>query len=113
MVDFAELLLKAYELVKENKTVKEFFHNRFKAILVDEFQDTNTIQYNWLKEIASEISSITAVGDDDQSIYGWRGAKVENVSSFEASFKKAKIIRLEQNYRSTSCLLYTSPSPRD
>ena len=105
LVDFAELLLKAYELVKENKTVKEFFHNRFKAILVDEFQDTNTIQYNWLKEIASEISSITAVGDDDQSIYGWRGAKVENVSSFEASFKKAKIIRLEQNYRSTSVIL--------
>ena len=105
LVDFAELLLKAYELVKENKTVKEFFHNRFKAILVDEFQDTNTIQYNWLKEIASDISSITAVGDDDQSIYGWRGAKVENVSSFEASFKKAKIIRLEQNYRSTSVIL--------
>ena len=105
LVDFAELLLKAYELVRQNKTVKEFFHNRFKAILVDEFQDTNTIQYNWLKEIASDISSITAVGDDDQSIYGWRGAKVENISSFEASFKKAKIIRLEQNYRSTSVIL--------
>jgi DNA helicase-2/ATP-dependent DNA helicase PcrA len=105
LVDFAELLLKAYELVRQNKTVKEFFHNRFKAILVDEFQDTNTIQYNWLKEISSDISSITAVGDDDQSIYGWRGAKVENISSFEASFKKAKIIRLEQNYRSTSVIL--------
>ncbi len=105
LVDFAELLLKCYELVKESKSVKEFFHNRFKAILVDEFQDTNTIQYNWLKEIASDISSITAVGDDDQSIYGWRGAKVENISSFEASFKRAKIIRLEQNYRSTSVIL--------
>ncbi len=105
LVDFAELLLKCFELVKESKNVKEFFHNRFKAILVDEFQDTNTIQYNWLKEIASDICSITAVGDDDQSIYGWRGAKVENISSFEASFKKAKIIRLEQNYRSTSVIL--------
>ena len=105
LVDFAELLLKCYELVKESKSVKEFFHNRFKAILVDEFQDTNTIQYNWLKEIASDMSSITAVGDDDQSIYGWRGAKVENISSFEASFKKGKIIRLEQNYRSTSVIL--------
>ena len=105
LVDFAELLLMAYELVKNNKTVKEFFHNRFKAILVDEFQDTNTIQYNWLKEIASDTSSITAVGDDDQSIYGWRGAKVENISSFEESFKKSKIIRLEQNYRSTSVIL--------
>ena len=105
LVDFAELLLKAYELVKSNKTVKEFFHNRFKAVLVDEFQDTNTIQYNWLKEVASKASTITAVGDDDQSIYGWRGAKVENIASFEASFEKAKIIRLEQNYRSTSVIL--------
>ena len=105
LVDFAELLLKAYELVKINKTVKDFFHNRFKAVLVDEFQDTNTIQYNWLKEVASDVSTITAVGDDDQSIYGWRGAKVENIASFEASFEKAKIIRLEQNYRSTSVIL--------
>ena len=105
LVDFAELLLKAYELVKTNKTVKDFFHNRFKAVLVDEFQDTNTIQYNWLKEVASKASTITAVGDDDQSIYGWRGAKVENIASFEASFEKAKIIRLEQNYRSTSVIL--------
>ena len=105
LVDFAELLLKAYELVKSNKTVKDFFHNRFKAVLVDEFQDTNTIQYNWLKEVASKASTITAVGDDDQSIYGWRGAKVENIASFEASFEKAKIIRLEQNYRSTSVIL--------
>src|SRR6056300_441917 len=87
------------------KTVKGFFHNRFKAVLVDEFQDTNTIQYNWLKEVASEASTITAVGDDDQSIYGWRGAKVENIASFETSFEKAKIIRLEQNYRSTSVIL--------
>ena len=105
LVDFAELLLKAYELVKTNKTVKDFFHNRFKAVLVDEFQDTNTIQYNWLKEVASDVSTITAVGDDDQSIYGWRGAKVENIASFEASFDKAKIIRLEQNYRSPSVIL--------
>ena len=105
LVDFAELLLRAYELVQNNKIVKDFFHNRFKAVLVDEFQDTNTIQYNWLKEIASDAATITAVGDDDQSIYGWRGAKVENIASFESSFEGSKVIRLEQNYRSTSVIL--------
>lgn len=105
LVDFAELLLRSYELINTNKSVKEFFHNRFKAILVDEFQDTNTIQYNWLQEISSKSATITTVGDDDQSIYGWRGAKVENISSFESSFKGAKVIRLEQNYRSTSVIL--------
>ena len=85
--------------------MKSFFHARFKSILVDEFQDTNTIQYNWLLEIASEKASITAVGDDDQSIYGWRGAKVENVESFTKTFDTAEIIRLEQNYRSTNIIL--------
>ena len=76
LVDFGELLLRSFEVIRDNKSVRAFFHSRFKSILVDEFQDTNTIQYNWLLEIASDQTSITAVGDDDQSIYGWRGAKV-------------------------------------
>ena len=105
LVDFGELLLRSYEVIKENSLVKDFFHSRFKSILVDEFQDTNTIQYNWLLEIASAETSITAVGDDDQSIYGWRGAKVENVESFTKTFEDTEIVRLEQNYRSTNIIL--------
>jgi len=105
LVDFGELLLRAYEAVKNNERVREFFHTRFQSILVDEFQDTNTIQYQWLLEIASANTSITAVGDDDQSIYGWRGAKVENVDSFTKTFEDTEIIRLEQNYRSTNIIL--------
>ncbi len=105
LVDFGELLLRSYELIRDDASVKAFFHSRFKSILVDEFQDTNTIQYNWLLEIASAKTSITAVGDDDQSIYGWRGAKVENVDSFTKTFDKTEIVRLEQNYRSTNTIL--------
>ena len=105
LVDFGELLLKAYEVVKTNQLVRDFFHNRFQSILVDEFQDTNTIQYKWLLEITSDNTSITAVGDDDQSIYGWRGAKVENVDAFTKTFSDTEIIRLEQNYRSTNIIL--------
>ena len=105
LVDFGELLLRSYELIRDDASVKAFFHSRFKSILIDEFQDTNTIQYNWLLEIASAKKSITAVGDDDQSIYGWRGAKVENVDSFTKTFDKTEIVRLEQNYRSTNIIL--------
>ncbi|RCL35778.1 MAG: DNA helicase II [SAR86 cluster bacterium] len=105
LVDFGELLLKSYEVIKENELVKEFFHSRFKSVLVDEFQDTNTIQYKWLLEITSKNASITAVGDDDQSIYGWRGAKVENVDDFTKHFKDTEVIKLEQNYRSTNVIL--------
>jgi DNA helicase-2/ATP-dependent DNA helicase PcrA len=105
LVDFGELLLRSYELIRDDASVKAFFHSRFKSILIDEFQDTNTIQYNWLLEIASAKTSITAVGDDDQSIYGWRGAKVENVDSFTKTFDETEIVRLEQNYRSTNIIL--------
>ena len=110
MVDFGELLLKAYELVDGNQNVKDFFHNRFQSILVDEFQDTNTIQYKWLSAITSDQSHVTAVGDDDQSIYGWRGAKVENVSQFTEDFSDVEVIRLEQNYRSSGAILEAANS---
>ena len=105
LVDFAELLLKSYELIRDDAKVKKFFHSRFKHILIDEFQDTNKIQYKWLQEIASSQANITAVGDDDQSIYGWRGARVENIDAYKKSHDKSETIRLEQNYRSTSVIL--------
>ena len=105
LVDFGELLLKSYETLINSKAVKTFFQTRFKSVLIDEFQDTNTIQYKWLQEIASDKSYITAVGDDDQSIYGWRGAKVEHVNSFTEDFKNTEVVRLEQNYRSTNVIL--------
>ncbi|MDB4158348.1 DNA helicase II [Gammaproteobacteria bacterium] len=105
LVDFGELLLRSYEVIRDNPSVRTFFHSRFKSILVDEFQDTNTIQYNWLLEIASDQATIIAVGDDDQSIYGWRGAKVENVDSFIKTFDDTEVVRLEQNYRSTNIIL--------
>ena len=105
LVDFGELLLKSYETLINSKAVKTFFQTRFKSVLIDEFQDTNTIQYKWLQEIASDKSYVTAVGDDDQSIYGWRGAKVEHVNSFSEDFKDTEVVRLEQNYRSTNVIL--------
>ena len=105
LLDFGELLLKSYEVIKKNEVVRSYFHTRFKTVLIDEFQDTNSIQYKWLLEISSKDASITAVGDDDQSIYGWRGAKVENVATFTKTFKGSETIRLEQNYRSTNVIL--------
>ena len=110
LVDFAELLLKSYELLKSNKKVRDFFHRRFRHILIDEFQDTNVIQYAWLNEVASKEASITAVGDDDQSIYGWRGAKVGHLEDFKTKHKQNATIRLEQNYRSTSIILNAANS---
>ena len=105
LVDFGELLLKSYETIVNSSSVKTFFQTRFKSVLIDEFQDTNTIQYKWLQEIASNKTNVTAVGDDDQSIYGWRGAKVEHVNSFTEDFKDTEVVRLEQNYRSTNIIL--------
>ena len=105
LVDFGELLLKSYETIVNSSSVKNFFQTRFKSVLIDEFQDTNTIQYKWLQEIASNKTNVTAVGDDDQSIYGWRGAKVEHVNSFTEDFKDTEVVRLEQNYRSTNIIL--------
>ena len=105
LVDFGELLLKSYEVLISSKSVQTFFQTRFSSILIDEFQDTNTIQYKWLQQIASNETNVTAVGDDDQSIYGWRGAKVEHINSFSEDYKGTEIVRLEQNYRSTNTIL--------
>ena len=105
VIDFAELLLRALELWKNNPDVLQHYQQRFGHILVDEFQDTNAVQYAWLRLLAGDVSAVTAVGDDDQSIYGWRGAKVENILSYERDFADTKIVKLEQNYRSTSNIL--------
>jgi DNA helicase-2/ATP-dependent DNA helicase PcrA len=105
VIDFAELLLRALELWKHNPSVLEHYQQRFKHILVDEFQDTNAVQYAWLRLLAGKVSAVTAVGDDDQSIYGWRGAKVENILSYERDFPGTETVKLEQNYRSTSNIL--------
>jgi len=105
MVDFAELLLRAHELWLKNPDVLAHYQGRFRQILVDEFQDTNSIQYAWLRVLAGKQIPIVAVGDDDQSIYGWRGAEVGNILRFEKDFPGAKVVRLEQNYRSTAHIL--------
>jgi len=105
LVDFAELLLRSHELWLKNKSLLEHYQRRFKVILVDEFQDTNSIQYAWLRVLAGTESNICVVGDDDQSIYGWRGAKIENIQRFETDFAPVSVTRLEQNYRSTSTIL--------
>ncbi|MDW6091489.1 DNA helicase II [Vibrio rhizosphaerae] len=105
LVDFAEILLRTQELLRENQFIREHYQARFKHILVDEFQDTNNIQYAWLRLMAGPDCHVMIVGDDDQSIYGWRGAKVENIEKFAQEFPAVKTIRLEQNYRSTQTIL--------
>ena len=105
VIDFAELLLRALELWRNNPDVLQHYQQRFAHILVDEFQDTNAVQYAWLRLLAGDVSAVTAVGDDDQSIYGWRGAKVENILNYERDFADTEIVKLEQNYRSTSNIL--------
>ena len=105
VIDFAELLLRALELWKHNPEVLKHYQQRFGQILVDEFQDTNAVQYAWLRLLAGDQSCVTAVGDDDQSIYGWRGAKVENILSYERDFPGTETVKLEQNYRSSANIL--------
>ncbi len=105
LVDFGELLLRAHELLLNNTELLAHYQRRFPFILVDEFQDTNTIQYAWLRVLAGNSGYVSAVGDDDQSIYGWRGAKIENIQRFTDDFSQAQTIRLEQNYRSTGYIL--------
>ena len=111
VVDFAELLLRSLELLRDNPDLQQHYRSRFRHILVDEFQDTNALQYAWLRLLAGSVSGVEsqnpvfAVGDDDQSIYGWRGAKIENIRNFTKHFPPCETIRLEQNYRSTANIL--------
>ena len=105
LVDFAELLLRAHELWRDNPEVLAFYRRRFSHLLVDEFQDTNAIQYAWLRLLAGEDGIPFVVGDDDQSIYRWRGARVEHIHQFQRDFPGAAVVKLEQNYRSTATIL--------
>ena len=105
VVDFPELLLRSFELLRRNEILREHYSRRFRHILVDEFQDTNRLQYRWLKLLAGKSSFIFAVGDDDQSIYAFRGANVGNMADFERDFRVSKVVRLEQNYRSHGNIL--------
>lgn len=108
VIDFAELILRSYELFIKNPDILHHYQERFRHILVDEFQDTNTIQYAWLKLLSSGKNYLMIVGDDDQSIYGWRGARVKNIQDFIRDFPDNQVIRLEQNYRSTGVILAAS-----
>ena len=105
LVDFAELLLRAHELWLQHPQVLAHYQARYRHILVDEFQDTNSLQYAWLRVLAGATGKLFIVGDDDQSIYGWRGAKIENIRQFDQDFSNVKMVRLEQNYRSTNTIL--------
>jgi DNA helicase-2/ATP-dependent DNA helicase PcrA len=105
LVDFAELLLRSHELWLNDEALLAHYRERYRHLLIDEFQDTNTVQYAWLRMLAGTSGQMFVVGDDDQAIYGWRGARVENVQHFLRDFPSAKTIRLEQNYRSTGTIL--------
>ena len=104
-VDFGDLLLYCNQLLINNVDILAYYQNKFQYILIDEYQDTNAVQYVWARMLASQHKNICCVGDDDQSIYSWRGAEVKNILRFEKDFPKAKIIKLEQNYRSTAHIL--------
>lgn len=105
LIDFSELLLRAIEMLRDNNGLRQMYHERFRAILVDEFQDTNRLQYAWIRTLASADTSVFIVGDDDQSIYSWRGACSGNIQDFSRDFPDAQVYRLEQNYRSTQTIL--------
>jgi len=105
LVDFAELLLRAHELWLQDEDLLRHYRERWRHLLIDEFQDTNTLQYAWMRVLAGSEGNVFVVGDDDQAIYGWRGARVENVQHFLRDFPSARTIRLEQNYRSTGTIL--------
>ncbi|PCJ27601.1 MAG: ATP-dependent DNA helicase PcrA [Rickettsiales bacterium] len=110
VMDFGDLLLYCNQLLIQNPDILEHYQNKFKYVLVDEYQDTNAVQYIWLRMLANKHKNICCVGDDDQSIYSWRGAEVKNILRFEHDFPNAKVIKLEQNYRSTSYILNAASS---
>ena len=105
VVDFAELMLRTYELMRDNAALRDHYQRRFRHVLVDEFQDTNKLQYAWLKMFAGPQTAVMAVGDDDQSIYAFRGAQVGNMAAFEREFRVEQVIKLERNYRSYGHIL--------
>jgi len=105
LVDFAELLLRVYELLDQHPELKQHYQQRFSHILVDEFQDTNSLQYAWIQQLLGHSGKLFVVGDDDQSIYGWRGAQADNLQKLQTDLHNIDLIRLEQNYRSTSVIL--------
>ncbi|MGB1219962.1 MAG: DNA helicase II [Alcanivoracaceae bacterium] len=105
LVDFNEMLLRVLELFRDNDQIRGHYQRRFRHVLVDEFQDTNAIQYAWMRLLAGDSADLTVVGDDDQSIYGWRGAKIENIHKLGSDYPDLRTIRLEQNYRSTGTIL--------
>ncbi len=105
LVDFAELLLRALELLRDNQELLQHYRDRFSHVLVDEFQDTNAVQYAWLRMLAGTDGGLFVVGDDDQSIYGWRGARVENIQQMGEDYPGSRMLRMEQNYRSTGTIL--------
>lgn len=104
-IDFAELLLRSLETLRDNAGLLTHYRKRLQHLLIDEFQDTNAIQYAWIRLLAGDTGSVFAVGDDDQSIYAWRGARVENILNFDKDFSSAELVRLEQNYRSSGNIL--------
>jgi DNA helicase-2/ATP-dependent DNA helicase PcrA len=108
LVDFGELLLRAYELWRDYPDLLAHYRERFQHLLVDEFQDTNTIQYQWVRLLSGGQGDVFVVGDDDQCVYGFRGSKVENIQRFADDFPGAQTIRLEQNYRSTGVILHAA-----
>ena len=105
LVDFGEILLRCHEMLLEHEDLLGYYRDRFGALLVDEFQDTNVIQYNWIRLLSGKNAHVMVVGDDDQSIYGWRGAVVQNIRNFSEDFANTNVVRLEQNYRSTANIL--------
>ena len=110
VVDFSELLLRVYELLRDHDELRIQYQQRFNQIHVDEFQDTNHIQYEWLRLLSPHCDNVFVVGDDDQAIYGWRGAKIENIYHFQSHYPHHQIIKLEQNYRSTGGILKAANS---
>ena len=109
-VDFGDLLFLAVKMLEENKEVREYYQNKFKYILIDEYQDTNNAQYRFAKLLSEKNQNICVVGDDDQGIYAWRGADIKNIQSFENDFKNVTVIKLEQNYRSTKNVIEAAVS---